>query len=61
MYLFREFVTEQKQVQEQISRMSSKAILKVQEDIKTLSLAASGLQRNTLSIDKLKTETAQIN
>ena len=56
---------EQKQVQEEISRMSSKAMLKVQEDIKALkqllSLAASGLQRNTLSIDKLKIETAQVN
>ena len=61
MYLFRKFVKEQKQVQEKISRMYSKAMLKVQEDIKTLSLAASGLQRNTPSIDKLKTETAQVN
>ncbi|XP_039110830.1 nucleoporin p58/p45 isoform X1 [Hyaena hyaena] len=57
------FVKEQKQVQEEISRMSSKAMLKVREDIKALkqllSLAASGLQRDTLSIDKLKIETAQ--
>ncbi|GAB5566231.1 nucleoporin p58/p45 isoform X1 [Prionailurus iriomotensis] len=57
------FVKEQKQVQEEISRMSSKAMLKVQEDIKALkqllSLAASGVQRNTLNIDKLKIETAQ--
>uniref|UniRef100_A0A8Q3WKK3 Nucleoporin 58 n=1 Tax=Homo sapiens TaxID=9606 RepID=A0A8Q3WKK3_HUMAN len=57
------FVKEQKQVQEEISRMSSKAMLKVQEDIKALkqllSLAANGIQRNTLNIDKLKIETAQ--
>ncbi|KAF7659559.1 hypothetical protein LDENG_00296700 [Lucifuga dentata] len=60
---FQKFVKEQKQVQEDISRMSSKAISKVQDDIKNLkqllSLSASGLQRQALAIDKLKLETAQ--
>lgn len=60
----RKFVKEQKQVQEDISRMSSKAISKVQDDIKSLkqllSVSASGLQRQALAIDKLKLETAQV-
>lgn len=55
---------DQKQVQEDISRMSSKAISKVQDDIKSLkqllSVSASGLQRQGLAIDKLKLETAQV-
>lgn len=61
---YRKFVKEQKQVQEDISRMSSKAISKVQDDIKNLkqllSVSASGLQRQALAIDKLKLETAQV-
>uniref|UniRef100_M3ZEV7 Nucleoporin 58 n=1 Tax=Xiphophorus maculatus TaxID=8083 RepID=M3ZEV7_XIPMA len=58
---FQKFVKEQKQVQEDISRMSSKTISKVQDDIKSLkqllSVCASGLQRQGLAIDKLKLET----
>ncbi len=61
---YRKFVKDQKQVQEDISRMSSKAISKVQDDIKSLkqllSVSASGLQRQALAIDKLKLETAQV-
>ncbi|XP_068160184.1 nucleoporin p58/p45-like isoform X2 [Antennarius striatus] len=60
---FQKFVKEQKQVQEEISRMSSKAISKVQDDIKNLkqllSVSASGLHRQGLAIDQLKLETAQ--
>ena len=64
MSFYRKFVKEQKQVQEDISRMSSKGISKVQDDIKSLkqllSVNASGLQRQALAIDKLKLETAQV-
>lgn len=65
LYFFnRKFVKDQKLVQEDISRMSSKAISKVQDDIKSLkqllSVSASGLQRKALAIDKLKLETAQV-
>lgn len=63
-FFYRKFVKDQKQVQEDISRMSSKAISKVQDDIKSLkqllSVSASGLQRQALAIDKLKLETAQV-
>lgn len=63
-FFHRKFVKDQKQVQEDISRMSSKAISKVQDDIKSLrqllSVNASGLQRQALAIDKLKLETAQV-
>ncbi|XP_038853401.1 nucleoporin p58/p45-like isoform X3 [Salvelinus namaycush] len=59
---FQKFVKEQKQFHEEISRMSSKAMLKVQDDIKSLkqllSVSASGLQRNALAIGHLKMEAA---
>ena len=49
---------------ENIARMSSKPMLKVQEEVASLqqllSLVSNGLQRNSHVIDKLKTETAQV-
>ncbi|XP_056155479.1 nucleoporin p58/p45 isoform X2 [Lampris incognitus] len=60
---YQKFVKEQKRVQEDICRMSSKAMSNVMDDIKILkqqlSVSASGLQRQALAINKLKMETAQ--
>jgi hypothetical protein len=51
-------------VRENIARMSSKPLYRVQDDIKNLRqqllLVTSGLQRNAAAIDKLKKETAQV-
>lgn len=60
---FRKFVKEQKVVREEISRVSSKPIYKVQEETAALKqilcVLSSGLQRNTLAIEKLKAASAQ--
>ncbi|XP_078682852.1 nucleoporin p58/p45-like isoform X1 [Branchiostoma floridae x Branchiostoma belcheri] len=60
---FRKYVKEQKDVQDEISRVSSKPLDKVQEDItalrQMLSVVSSGLQRNAVAIEKLKADSAQ--
>ncbi|XP_078601980.1 uncharacterized protein LOC144876499 isoform X1 [Branchiostoma floridae x Branchiostoma japonicum] len=60
---FRKHVKEQKDVQDEISRVSSKPLDKVQEDItalrQMLSVVSSGLQRNAVAIEKLKADSAQ--
>ncbi|GFO47579.1 nucleoporin p58/p45 [Plakobranchus ocellatus] len=57
------YVKEEKSVREDIARMSSKPMLKVQEDVtalrQLLSVVATGLQRNTCSVEKLKLEMTQ--
>ncbi|XP_064637062.1 nucleoporin p58/p45-like isoform X2 [Lineus longissimus] len=60
---FKKHVKSQKSVREDISRLSSKPIFKVQEDVQTLrqmiSIVSNGLQRNAGAIEKLKMETSQ--
>lgn len=57
------YVKEEKSVREDIARMSSKPMLKVQEDVtalrQLLSVVATGLQRNACSVEKLKLEMTQ--
>lgn len=60
---FRKYVKEEKMEMEQMKRMSSAQMMKVQEDYaaqrQLLSLVASGLQRNACAVDKLKREMTQ--
>ncbi len=59
----RKYVKEQKGVREEIARMSSNQMYKVQEEMAShkqlLSLVTNSLQRNAVTIDKLKHESAQ--
>lgn len=61
---YRKYVKEEKAVREDIARMSSKSMSKVQEDVmalkQLLSVVANGLQRNTCSVEKLKQEMTQV-
>jgi len=60
---FKKHIKEQKCVREEISRMSSKPMYKVKEDVASLkqllSLVSNALHRNTVIISKLKQESAQ--
>ncbi|CAL1536600.1 unnamed protein product [Lymnaea stagnalis] len=57
------YMKEEKAVREDIARMSSKPMIKVQEDVtalrQLLSVVANGLQRNACSVEKLKQEITQ--
>ncbi|XP_064481737.1 nucleoporin p58/p45-like isoform X2 [Ornithodoros turicata] len=59
---FKAYVNEQKEVREEIFRVSSRLITKVQEETSALrqllSTIESGIQRNALAIDRLKEDTA---
>lgn len=60
---FKKYVKEQKSVREEMTRVSCKNIMRVQEQTaalkQLLSVISNGLQRNALAIDKLKQESAQ--
>ncbi|XP_071087145.1 nucleoporin p58/p45-like isoform X2 [Haliotis cracherodii] len=60
--VFQKYVKEEKTVREDIARMSTKPMLKVQEDVaalkQLLSVVSNGLQRNACAVDKLKKEMA---
>ncbi|KAL8587610.1 hypothetical protein ACOMHN_045299 [Nucella lapillus] len=57
------YVKEEKAVREDIVRMSSKPLMRVQEDIaalkQLLSVVSNGLQRNACTLEKLKVEMTQ--
>ncbi|XP_023240806.1 nucleoporin p58/p45-like isoform X2 [Centruroides sculpturatus] len=61
--IFKKYVKDQKIIREEITRVSSKPILKVQEETialkQMLSIVSNGLQRNAVAVEKLKQETAQ--
>ncbi|GFT56635.1 hypothetical protein NPIL_331641 [Nephila pilipes] len=60
---FKKYVKEQKAIREEMSRVSSKNIFKVQELVGTLkqqlSIVSNGLHRNAIAIAKLKEESNQ--
>ncbi|GIY78945.1 hypothetical protein CDAR_546891 [Caerostris darwini] len=60
---FKKYVKEQKAIREEMSRLSSKNIFKVQELVGTLkqqlSIVSNGLHRNAIAIAKLKEESNQ--
>ncbi|XP_042897482.1 nucleoporin p58/p45 isoform X2 [Parasteatoda tepidariorum] len=60
---FKKYVKDQKAVREEMSRVSSKSMFKVQEQVNTLkqqlSVVSNGLQRNAIAITKLKEESVQ--
>lgn len=61
---YRNFSKQQKSLSVEISHGSSKPLKKVQEDTEAmeslLTTITSGLTRNAIAVDKLKTETAQV-
>lgn len=63
-FFSRKYVKEQKVIREEMSRVSSKNIYKVQELVGTLkqqlSIVSNGLHRNATAIAKLKEESNQV-
>lgn len=61
---YRKYVKEQKAIREEMSRVSSKNIFRVQEQVNSLrqqlSVVSNGLQRNAVAIAKLKEESNKV-
>lgn len=60
---FKKYVTEQKEVREEIFRIPSQTIAKVQEETVALrhllSTVENGIQRNSVAVERLKRETSE--
>lgn len=62
--LCRKYIKQEKTIRENISRMTSKSMLKIQAEMtalrQILGTVSNGVQRNAVAVEKLKKETVQV-